>query len=153
MGDCASPDPSGFRTMGELRGTALSRLRFAKALARLGRDAAETVAEFAGLRHELERLGPRHTLDMIDRAAAELGWDRCRRAAECRFPPEKGTATTFATAPVAAVRASRAPITLARCRAWCVRSRPVNVPAAQGPSCRPCTPGRRWVPRSAACSI
>jgi len=59
--------------MNEPRGTALSRLGLTKALARLGRNPAETVVELAGLRETLDRIGLRHARDMVDRAAAELG--------------------------------------------------------------------------------
>ncbi|RDG37296.1 tetratricopeptide repeat protein [Streptomyces corynorhini] len=62
-----------FREMDESRGTALSRLGLAKALARLGRDRAETAAELAELRHTLDRIGLRHARDMVDKAVAELG--------------------------------------------------------------------------------
>ncbi|MFH9493427.1 MULTISPECIES: tetratricopeptide repeat protein [Streptomyces] len=62
-----------FRAMDESRGTALSRLGLAKALARLGRAPAATVAELADLRRALGLLGLRHADDMIDRAATELG--------------------------------------------------------------------------------
>lgn len=62
-----------FRAMDEPRGTALSRLGLAKALARLGRDTAETAAELAELRDTLNRIGLRHARDMVEKAAAELG--------------------------------------------------------------------------------
>jgi tetratricopeptide (TPR) repeat protein len=62
-----------FEEMNEPRGTALSRLGLTKALARLGRNPAETVVELAGLRETLDRIGLRHARDMVDRAAAELG--------------------------------------------------------------------------------
>ncbi|MFD5025021.1 tetratricopeptide repeat protein [Streptomyces sp. NPDC058373] len=62
-----------FRDMAEPRGTALSRLGLAKALARLGRDTAETAAELAELRDQLDRSGLHHARDMVDKAAAELG--------------------------------------------------------------------------------
>ncbi|MGW5657079.1 tetratricopeptide repeat protein [Streptomyces humi] len=64
---------SEFRAMGEPRGEALSRLGLAKALARLGRDRAETAAELADLAGLLERAGLRHTRDMVLRAQAEFG--------------------------------------------------------------------------------
>ncbi|MER5681297.1 tetratricopeptide repeat protein [[Kitasatospora] papulosa] len=62
-----------FQEMNEPRGTALSRLGLAKALARLGRNPAETVVELAELRRDLDRIGLRHARDMVDKATAELG--------------------------------------------------------------------------------
>ncbi|MEN8651420.1 tetratricopeptide repeat protein [Streptomyces sp. 21So2-11] len=62
-----------FRAMDEPRGTALSRLGLAKALARLGQDPVETTAELTVLRRDLERIGLRHARDMVAKAAAELG--------------------------------------------------------------------------------
>ncbi|MEU5535514.1 tetratricopeptide repeat protein [Streptomyces sp. NPDC020362] len=64
-----------FREMSELRGEALSRLGLAKALARLGRDRAETAAELADLAQVLERSGLRHARAMVARAQEEFGLD------------------------------------------------------------------------------
>lgn len=62
-----------FDDMAEPRGIALSRLGLAKARARLGRGAAETVAELAELRELLGRIGLHHTRGMVENAAVELG--------------------------------------------------------------------------------
>ncbi|WP_436735670.1 tetratricopeptide repeat protein [Streptomyces sp. BBFR102] len=62
-----------FREMAEPRGTALSRLGLAKALARLGREGDETVTELVSLRDQLNRIGLHHARDMVDKAAVELG--------------------------------------------------------------------------------
>ncbi|MGW0787978.1 tetratricopeptide repeat protein [Streptomyces sp. NPDC002911] len=62
-----------FQEMNEPRGTALSRLGLAKALARLGRNPAETVVELAELRRTLDRIGLKHARDMVDKATVELG--------------------------------------------------------------------------------
>ncbi|MFF5897902.1 tetratricopeptide repeat protein [Streptomyces argenteolus] len=62
-----------FEEIDEPRGAALSRLGLTKALARLGRNPAETVVELADLRRALDRIGLRHARDMVDKATAELG--------------------------------------------------------------------------------
>ncbi|WP_256107291.1 tetratricopeptide repeat protein [Streptomyces sp. ODS05-4] len=62
-----------FEGMREPRGTALARLGLAKALARLGRDAAETAAELVEIRGLLERIGLRQARRMAAAAADELG--------------------------------------------------------------------------------
>ncbi|MFD6274762.1 tetratricopeptide repeat protein [Streptomyces sp. NPDC060209] len=62
-----------FQEMNEPRGTALSRLGLTKSLARLGRNPAETVVELTELRRALDRIGLRHTRDMVDKAMTELG--------------------------------------------------------------------------------
>ncbi|MFD7324747.1 tetratricopeptide repeat protein [Streptomyces sp. NPDC059875] len=62
-----------FREMEEPRGTALSRLGLVKARARLGQEAAQSVAELTELRSMLDRIGLRHAQEMVEKAAAELG--------------------------------------------------------------------------------
>ncbi|TJZ98913.1 tetratricopeptide repeat protein [Actinacidiphila oryziradicis] len=62
-----------FRTMKEPRGEALARLGLVKTLARLGRDLAGTAADLDELSRHLDRIGLRHTRDMVDKARAELG--------------------------------------------------------------------------------
>ncbi|MGP3980584.1 tetratricopeptide repeat protein [Streptomyces sp. KR80] len=62
-----------FRTIGEPRGAALSRLGLVKALAHLGRDRAETAADLDELRRALDAMGLRHVSAMVDKAYAELG--------------------------------------------------------------------------------
>ena len=59
--------------MSEPRGRALCRLGLAKALARLGRDRAETAAELAELAVALDAIGLRHARRMVERARTELG--------------------------------------------------------------------------------
>ncbi|AWE53819.1 tetratricopeptide repeat protein [Streptomyces nigra] len=61
-----------FREMGEPRGEALSRLGLAKALARLGRDRAETAAELADLAGVMDRIGLRHARAMVAQAQQEF---------------------------------------------------------------------------------
>ncbi|MGW4056494.1 tetratricopeptide repeat protein [Streptomyces sp. NPDC004779] len=62
-----------FRAMDEPRGTALAHLGLVKAEARLGGDAAGTVAGLTALRTSLERIGLLHARELVDGAAAELG--------------------------------------------------------------------------------
>jgi hypothetical protein len=62
-----------FRAMSEPRGEALARLGLAKALARLGRDRAETAAELDDLARAVERTGLRHAREMVTRAQEEFG--------------------------------------------------------------------------------
>ncbi|MFI1180212.1 tetratricopeptide repeat protein [Streptomyces sp. NPDC020799] len=70
---CYSGALEEFRAMDEPRGTALARLGWVKARARLGRDAAETAADLDELHDTLGAIGLLHARDMVDKARAELG--------------------------------------------------------------------------------
>lgn len=87
-----------FRAMSEPRGEALARLGLLKALARLGRDRAETAADLAELDQSLKGSGLRHVREMVGKARAELG---------VPFPDPATTTAADATSPVALSGSSR----------------------------------------------
>ncbi|MET8168708.1 tetratricopeptide repeat protein [Streptomyces sp. NPDC005329] len=95
-----------FRAMGEPRGEALSRLGLTKALARLGRDRAETATELSELGRELERIGLRHARDMVARAQNELGIET---AAPAPTAPEPTPTSAPTPAPASAPASAPAP--------------------------------------------
>jgi tetratricopeptide (TPR) repeat protein len=61
-----------FRAIQELRGEALSRLGLVKSRARLGRPAAETLAELDELRRTFDRIGLHHARTSVEKFRAEL---------------------------------------------------------------------------------